>query len=52
MPVSHRRWSEEEISKLKSMAGKVPVDQIAAELGAKRGCPHGGGWKTKAVLAL
>ena len=37
MPVSHRRWSEEEISKLKSMAGKMPVGQIAAELGRTEG---------------
>ncbi|MCP1742010.1 hypothetical protein ABIB94_001807 [Bradyrhizobium sp. JR7.2] len=37
MPESHRRWSEEDISELKSLAGKMPVGQIAAKLGRSEG---------------
>jgi hypothetical protein len=37
MPESNRRWSEEDISKLKSLAGKMPVGQIAAKLGRTEG---------------
>jgi len=32
MPRSRRIWTEDDRAKLKSMAGKVPVWQIAAEL--------------------
>ena len=32
MPDSKRAWTEDEIAKLKSLAGKVPAKQIAAEL--------------------
>ncbi len=37
MPESHRRWSEDEISTLKSLAGKMPVGQIAAKLSRTEG---------------
>lgn len=37
MPESHRRWSEEDISELKSLAGKMPVGQIAAKLSRSEG---------------
>jgi len=33
MPHSRRPWSEDELAKLKSMAGKLPAEEIAAELG-------------------
>ena len=33
MPHSRRPWSEDELGKLKSMAGKLPAEEIAAELG-------------------
>lgn len=32
MPGIRRAWSEEDIAKLKSMAGKRPAKEIAAEL--------------------
>lgn len=32
-----KRWTEDDIAKLKSMAGKTPVEQIAAELGRSLG---------------
>ena len=37
MPDNRRTWSEEDIVKLKSMAGKLPANEIAAELGRTRG---------------
>jgi hypothetical protein len=37
MPHSKRAWTEDDIVKLKSMAGKVPWEGIAAELGRSRG---------------
>ncbi|MFK4657161.1 hypothetical protein [Bradyrhizobium japonicum] len=37
MPETIRRWSEEDISKLKSLAGKMPVGQIAAKLSRTEG---------------
>jgi hypothetical protein len=37
MPHSKRAWTEDDIAKLKSMAGKVPWEGIAAELGRSRG---------------
>jgi hypothetical protein len=33
MPKSKRRWNEDDIAKLKAMAGKEPGERIAAELG-------------------
>jgi hypothetical protein len=33
MSDSRRRWSEDDIANLKSMAGKRPAKEIAAELG-------------------
>jgi len=33
MPDSRRPWSEDDIAKLKSMAGRFPAREIAAELG-------------------
>jgi hypothetical protein len=33
MPKSNRRWNEDDIAKLKAMAGKEPGERIAAELG-------------------
>ena len=32
MPGSRRPWSEDDIAKLKSMAGRFPAREIAAEL--------------------
>jgi hypothetical protein len=37
MPHSKRAWTEDDIVKLQSMAGKVPWEGIAAELGRSRG---------------
>ena len=39
MPDTGRRrpWSEDDIAKLKSMAGKLPAKDIAAELGRSAG---------------
>ena len=37
MPHSNRAWTEDDIAKLKSMAGKVLREGIAAELGRSRG---------------
>jgi|tagenome__1003787_1003787.scaffolds.fasta_scaffold20041934_1 hypothetical protein len=37
MPKSKRAWKEEDIAKLKAMAGKVPGERIAAELGRTLG---------------
>ena len=33
MPKSKRRWNEDEIAKLKALAGKEPGERIAVELG-------------------
>jgi hypothetical protein len=37
MPDTKRPWSEDDIAKLKSMAGKFPTKEIAAELGRSVG---------------
>jgi hypothetical protein len=37
MPKSRRAWKEEDIAKLKAMAGKEPGERIAAELGRTLG---------------
>jgi len=37
MPKSKRRWNEDDIAKLKALAGKEPGDRIAAELGRTLG---------------
>ena len=37
MPKSNRRWNEDDIAKLKAMAGKEPGERIAAELGRTLG---------------
>ena len=37
MPKSKRRWNEDDIAKLKAMAGKEPGDRIAAKLGRTLG---------------
>ena len=37
MPDNRRSWTETDIAKLKSMAGKLPAKEIAAELGRSRG---------------
>jgi hypothetical protein len=37
MPYSRRAWKEDDIAKLKAMAGKVPGERIAAELGRTLG---------------
>jgi hypothetical protein len=37
MPHSKPSWTEDDIAKLKSMAGKVPWEGIAAEPGRSRG---------------
>jgi len=33
MPRTRRAWTEDDLAKLKSMAGRVATEQIAAELG-------------------
>ena len=33
----HSKWTEDDIAKLKRLAGKVPAKDIAAELGRSRG---------------
>jgi hypothetical protein len=33
MPKSRRAWKDDDIAKLKAMAGKIPVERIAAEHG-------------------
>ena len=51
MPHSKRAWTEDDIAKLKSMAGKVPWEGLAAELGRSRGalaaCDLGVSLRTK-----
>jgi len=37
MPDPKRAWTEENIARLKTMAGKIPAKQIAAELGRTPG---------------
>jgi hypothetical protein len=37
MPRSRRVWKEDDIAKLKAMAGKLPSERIAAELGRSLG---------------
>ena len=37
MPTSRRPWSKDEIAKLKSMAGRFPAKEIAADLGRSPG---------------
>ena len=37
MPESRRTWKEDDIAKLKAMAGKIPGELIAAELGRSPG---------------
>ena len=37
MPVSRREWTSDDIAKLKSLAGKVPAQEIATELGRSLG---------------
>ena len=37
MPKSNRRWNEDDVAKLKAMAGKEPGERIAAELGRTLG---------------
>ena len=37
MPGSGRAWTEDDIAKLKAMAGRVPSERIAAELGRSDG---------------
>lgn len=37
MPDNRRSWIEADIAKLKSMAGKLPAKEIAAELDRSRG---------------
>jgi hypothetical protein len=37
MPRTKRTWTESDIAKLKSMAGKIPAKEIAAELGRTPG---------------
>jgi hypothetical protein len=37
MPESRRAWKEDDIAKLKAMAGKIPGERIAAELGRSPG---------------
>ena len=33
----HSKWTEDDIAKLKRLAGKVPAKDMAAELGRSRG---------------
>jgi hypothetical protein len=34
MPDNRRVWTEDDIAKLKDMAGRIPREEIAAQLGA------------------
>jgi hypothetical protein len=40
MPYRKRAWTEDDIAKLKTMAGKMPAQQIAAELGRTLGATN------------
>jgi len=64
MPDTRRPWSEDDIAKLKSMAGKLSARDIAAELGRSLGatvveasklkirkCPQFGGPRRASVGA-
>jgi hypothetical protein len=37
LPESRRAWTEHDIARLKAMAGKIPAERIAAELGRTLG---------------
>jgi hypothetical protein len=37
MPESRRAWTEDDVAKLQTMAGKIPAAKIAAELGRSLG---------------
>jgi hypothetical protein len=37
MPKTNRRWNEDDIAKLKAMAGKEPRERIAGQLGRTMG---------------
>lgn len=37
MPDSRRGWTEDDIAKLRNLAGKLPAKEIAAELGRSHG---------------
>ena len=67
MPDTRRPWRENDIAKLKSMAGKLPAKDLAAELGRSLGAtvveasklkislstrPHFSGRRRRSVGAL
>ena len=41
MPDNRRTWTEEDIAKLKEMAGKLALQEIAKELGRTPGATKG-----------
>ena len=51
MSDSRRLWSEDEIARLKSMAGRFPAKEIAAELGRSSGAVFVEASKLKISLA-
>jgi hypothetical protein len=51
MPDNRRPWTEEEIAKLKSMAGKLALRQIAAELGRTPRSNSRGGIQAKGLTS-
>ena len=51
MPDSRRPWSEDDIAKLKSMAGRFRAREIAAELGRSPGAVFVEASKLKIPLA-
>ena len=52
MPDSRRPWSEDDIAKLKSMAGRLPAKEIAAELGRSPGATVVEASKLKISLSM
>jgi hypothetical protein len=37
MPDSRRGWTDDDIARLKSLAGKIPAQDVAAQLGRRLG---------------
>jgi hypothetical protein len=52
MPDSRRPWSEDDVAKLKSMAGRLPTKEIAAELGRSPGATVVEASKLKISLSM
>jgi hypothetical protein len=52
MSETRRPWSENDIAKLKSMAGRLPAKEIAAELGRSSGATVVEASKLKVSLSM